>query len=543
MMWSPMSWVAVLGRTVAWVMAQSARTPVLLMEIACAVLLIVLLGRGRRGGGCPGLLAGARWGEFGDAAPLTAPGPFLLGLWRRSGIPLYLTEEQFSGHVLVVGPSRTGKTAGAIAPNLLLRDPTRESVVVLDVKTGPRSLWNITAGRYAARARLFCPFFEGSIGYNPLAGVDSVGAAQRKAGLLVQNTTPRDLSGDARVYAAATGDLAALLFLHVQQDRDQGGHTVGSVYRLAMEGPTFVQETLRSSRIAEVRERQGIFSARERRVREAAVTGLLERLAPWADPLIVDATSHHFDLASIGREPTALYILMPEVEALRLQPLVAWLIADLLDELIEQAERVGLRCPVRMYLDEFRRFGYLPGLSEMLPTLRERGISILLGVQVLSQIEEVYGRVGARTLIGNTETKLLFRAGDLETARTISAWLGCASVPVVSVTTRGPRDRSVTVHPRVRPLMPPEDLRRIPDGAMIALAGASPPMALRQARYYATPGFDVRHPPFQLRRREGPRITVVSPVRPVPVPGRRAAPPPVGGVRPRHGVEGDPPEA
>ncbi|TMJ07531.1 MAG: hypothetical protein E6H02_11345, partial [Bacillati bacterium ANGP1] len=138
-------------------MAQSARTPVLLMEIACAVLLIVLLGRGRSDGGCPGSLAGARWGEFGDAAPLTTPGPFLLGLWRRSGIPLYLTEEQFSGHVLVVGPSRTGKTAGAIAPNLLLRDPTRESVVVLDVKTGPRSLWNVTAGRYAARARLFCP--------------------------------------------------------------------------------------------------------------------------------------------------------------------------------------------------------------------------------------------------------------------------------------------------------------------------------------------------------------------------------------------------
>ena len=58
MMWSPMSWVAVLGRTVVWVMAHSARTPVLLMEIACAVLLILLLGRGRHGGGCLGSLAG-----------------------------------------------------------------------------------------------------------------------------------------------------------------------------------------------------------------------------------------------------------------------------------------------------------------------------------------------------------------------------------------------------------------------------------------------------------------------------------------------------
>jgi type IV secretion system protein VirD4 len=374
-----------------------------------------------------------------------------------------------------------------------------------------------------------------------LARVDSVGAAQRKAWLLVQNTTPRNLSGDARVYAAATGDLAALLFLHVQQDRGHGGHTVGAVYRLALEGPSFVSETLRSSRVAEVRERQGIFSARERRVREAAVTGLVERLASWADPLIEDATSHHFDLASVGREPTALYILMPEADAPRLQPLVAWLIADLLDELIEQADRVGVGCPVRMYLDEFRQFGYLPGLSEALPTLRERGISILLGVQVLSQIEEVYGRVEARTLIGNTETKLLFRAGDLETARMISAWLGRTTVPVVSVTTRGRRDRSITVHPRVRPLMPPEDLSRIPDGAMIALAGASRPLALWQARYYATPGFAVTHPPFQLRRREGPKISVTRPAPPAPISARRVAPPPVGGVR--HSIGGDPPDA
>src|SRR5207302_1433687 len=135
--------------------------------------------------------------------------------------------------------------------------------------------------------------------HNPLARIDSIGAAQRKAALLVQNTTPRGLSGDARVYAAATCDLAALLFLHVQQDRPAGGHTVGAVYRLAMGGPALVREVLRSSRVAEVRERHGIFSARERRVQEAAVTGVLERLSPWADPLVGEATSHDFDLGRI----------------------------------------------------------------------------------------------------------------------------------------------------------------------------------------------------------------------------------------------------
>ena len=489
--------------------------------------------RSRRRMTAPAPLAGAAWAPWEEASGLATPGPFLLGLWPKTGAPLFLGEAQLSGHILVLGPSRAGKTAGSIAPNILLRDPASESIVVLDIKTGPRSLWNVTAGRYGARARLFCPVFDGTIPYNPLEGVTSIDAAQRKAALLVHNTTPRDLSGDAQVYAAAAADLAALLFLHIQEARPRGGHTVGAVFRLALEGPAVVREALRTSPVAEVRERHGIFSARERRVQEAAVTGVLQRLAPWADPLVCQATSQHFDLGTLGREPTALYILMPETEGERLQPLVAWLVADLIDGLIEQADRAGLRCPVRLYLDEFRQFGYLAGLSERLPTLRERGISVVLGVQVVSQIEKVYGRAETRTLLGNMETKVLFRAGDLETAQMISAWLGWTSVPAVAVTRRGRKDRSTTIRPYVRPLISADDLTRIPDGAVIALPGASRPLALWQARYFETPGFPglVTPPPFPLHRRARPDLCL-SRAHPPVRPGRHRTPPPrpAGGV-------------
>lgn len=478
------------------------------------------------------LAGGAAWAGWNDVAGLAAPGPLLLGLWPNTGAPLYLSHEQLSGHVLVLGPSRSGKTAGVIAPNVLLRDPGRESIIVLDVKTGPRSLWNVTAGRYGDRACLFCPLFERSVPYNPLEEVQTIGDAQRKAWLLVRNTTPRDLSGDARVYAAAAADLAALLFLHVQQDRPSG-HTIGAVSRMLMDGPGAVREALRGSPIAMVRERAGIFAARERRVQDAAVTGLLERLAPWADPLVGEATARHWDLRTLGREPSALYVLLPEAESTRLQPLVAWLVADLLDVLIDEADRTGLRVPVRIFLDEFTRFGYLAGLSDRLPTLRERGVSVLLGAQVLSQIEEVYGARGARTLIGNTETKLIFRAGDLDTARLVSAWLGRASVPAVSVTTRGRGFRSTTVHPRLRPLAPVEEVTRMPQGMLIALTGSFRPCALRQARYFEDARFAVTPPPFPLSPRVVAPVLPASPARGAsPRPRRMPAPRPAGGVHP-----------
>ena len=499
-----------------------------LSVLAFACLAAAVFRSPRRGSLVPPLAGGA-WARWEDAAAFASAGPFLLGLWPGTRAPLYLSEEQMSGHVLVLGPSRSGKTAGVIAPNILLRDPARESIVVLDVKTGPRSLWSVTAGRYGPRARMFCPLFEGSLSYNPLEEIDSISAAQRKAALLIHNTTRRDLSGDAWVYAAAAADLATLLFLHIQQERP-AGHTVGAVYRLLLEGPGAVGAALRGSRIPEVRDRQGMFTARERRVRDAAVTGLLERLAPWADPVVAAATSRHWDLRTLGREPSALYVLLPESDAHRLQPLVAWLVADLLDGLIEEADRAGLRCPVRLYLDEFKRFGYLSGLSARLPTLRERGVSVVLGVQVVSQIEEVYGYREARTLLGNTETKVLFRAGDLETARMVSAWLGSTSVPAVSMTTGGRAGRSVTVRPYVRPLAAVEDVAAIPEGALITLTGAARPLALLQARYFEIPGVARTPPPFPLIRRAS-LILAPSPPACASSSPRRTPPRPAGGVR------------
>ena len=490
--------------------------------------------------------AHAVWAGWRDVADLIRPGAQLLGLWPGSRAPLYLDDEQASAHTLVLGPSRTGKTAGVIAPNVLLRDPSRESVVVLDVKTGPRSLWNVTAGRYGGRAHLFCPLFDGSIKYNPLHRTGTIAGAQRTAALLVHNTTPRDLSGDAQVYSAAAADLAALLFLHVQSERAAGGDTVGSVYRLLLGGAGPVRAALAGSPLVEVRERAGVFAARERRVREGAITGLLQRLAAWADPAVDDATTGHWDLGLLGRTPAALYILLPESDAARLQPLVAWLVADLLDTLIEQADRGERRCPVRVYLDEFRRFGYLAGLSDRLPTLRERGVSVVLGAQVLSQIEEVYGARDARTLVANTETKLIFRAGDLETARTVSAWLGQTTVPVVSQTT-GAGGARATMHPYVRPLATADDIARLPDKTVLVLAGARRPAVLRQARYFdasvrALLGTAVpAEPPFALRPRASrPVVPPASAITTLPAgsgslrsgstPRRRPAPRPHGGV-------------
>jgi type IV secretory pathway TraG/TraD family ATPase VirD4 len=121
----------------------------------------------------------------------------------------------------------------------------------------------------------------------------------------------------------------------------------------------------------------------------------------------------------------------------------------------------------------------------------------------------------------------------LDTAQMVSAWLGQATVPAVSVTTRGRGERSTTVSPRVRPLLPAEDMTRLPDGALIALAGASRPMVLRQSRYFESEAFPVIAPPFPLHRREVPSLSEGAPGNSVSVRVRRSRTPP---PRPAGGV-------
>jgi type IV secretory pathway TraG/TraD family ATPase VirD4 len=126
----------------------------------------------------------------------------------------------------------------------------------------------------------------------------------------------------------------------------------------------------------------------------------------------------------------------------------------------------------------------------------------------------------------------------------VSAWLGQTTVPAISRTV-GAGGVRATVHPYVRPLALPDDIARIPDGTVLALAGARRPFALSQARYFDPPARTllpaVAAPPFSLRARpaapvlpeasgDGAGALRDTGVGSRPLRPRQAAPRPHGGV-------------
>lgn len=79
---------------------------------------------------------------------------------------------------------------------------------------------------------------------------------------------------------------------------------------------------------------------------------------------------------------------------------------------------------VNFILDEFFRLGKLGSVENGMATLRSKGVRIFAITQSLAQIEQLYEKVGARTLADNFGVKIILSASEPESQRYIADLIG-----------------------------------------------------------------------------------------------------------------------
>jgi type IV secretory pathway TraG/TraD family ATPase VirD4 len=112
----------------------------------------------------------------------------------------------------------------------------------------------------------------------------------------------------------------------------------------------------------------------------------------------------------------------------------------LIDELITTYDKRGGRdCnPVLLLIDEAGRTA-IPSLADHATTVVDRGVSLWIAVQSLSQLDAVYGRVRAQVLRDNIESQIYFRPSNHETAEYLERCLGKTSEDIIGFHRRLPR--------------------------------------------------------------------------------------------------------
>ena len=124
------------------------------------------------------------------------------------------------------------------------------------------------------------------------------------------------------------------------------------------------------------------------------------------------------------RSPGILFLSAPETHADTLRPLLGFWSEIVVSALLSRkAEGVGLH-PTWVVLDEFPSLGRIDELAKGPNRVRKYGGAMVLGMQQISQVQEIYGKDMARTIMGQCLNKLVLRCGDSETAQTMSDILG-----------------------------------------------------------------------------------------------------------------------
>ena len=118
--------------------------------------------------------------------------------------------------------------------------------------------------------------------------------------------------------------------------------------------------------------------------------------------------------------------------------------------------------------DELAGLGKLPTLGKLLSQGRKYKATALVGYQTSGQIEDIYGKDGAKEILQGLQNKFVFRCSDSDTSKKASLELGEQDIEEVATTIQfgklASNDRnSLNRSIKTRPVVMPSEIQNLPD--------------------------------------------------------------------------------
>ena len=430
----------------------------------------------------PAWYGDARWAsalEIGRARLQKKRG-LLLG---KKGARYLINDEPL--HTLVAAPTRSGKGVGIVIPNLL---SWNGSVVVLDIK---KENYQLTAGYREKHQKVFMwsPMDARSACYNPFdfvskKGPDRITDIQKLAQILL----PRPEHGET-MWVNEAQSLFLGVALLVLDDSDMPS-TLGQVYRILMADARLgkiAEEALDNPDLDKAcHEALANYKNKAEKERSGVKSSLTSALALWANPNIDAATSDSdFDLRDFRRERSSVYVGVGQDQLLTLAPLLNMFFQQAVAELSKNMPGENEPHEVLFLIDEFPMLGAMPTLQKGLALLAGYKIRIVLITQGLGQLDEIYGHQATEGILQNCALQVFFASNDDTTTNYVSNRLGSKTVRVKSRSqSQDWTSASTSTSYIARPLLPPEEVRRLDPKKAIIFKETARPILAEKLRYY-----------------------------------------------------------
>lgn len=354
---------------------------------------------------------------FGDSRFATFPELKKMGLHGSSGIvfgkmknKLIEKPPSIDGHALIVGGSGMGKSKSVAIPTLMRWEG---AAICVDIKG---ELSDVTKNlRPKGKTYVFNPTLEDCAQYNPIENVKNAQGAQEMARVLIPEAKN---SNDPFWNRTAQGIFAAAILEGYYR-----GQTLQEVAHFLMtEKPEEVIRQLGESFYPHVATLAGVGNLPEKTL--GSVFGELKsHLLMWAtDPGIERSTSRADWTAATLEEGATIYLSVPEHLLTQYRPLWTIIFSQVIEHLSQREE--GQTPPILILMDEFAQLGQIPKFNESLATLRSRNVHMMVFIQSMSQLDEIYGNNGRKIISDNCRYKLILGASDVDTQKYFSELSG-----------------------------------------------------------------------------------------------------------------------
>ena len=406
--------------------------------------------------------------------------------------------------VILAAPTRSGKGVGIVVPNCLNYS---DSLVVLDIKG---ENFDITSGfraKHGQKVYLFAPFDEAGIThrYNPLeyisddpaqrlGDIDAIGTALYSGG----NQNDKFWSENAK-------DLFRGLCLFVLERLDLP-KTFGEILRQASgKGKPlkeYIFEELKKAQDAGHPFSNACIDCLNRVLSNSENT-LAGIVATFGTPLLIfqnprvdlATSANDFDLRAVRRERMSIYFKMPPNKLKEGSVLVNLFFDQLLHlntrVLPSQDKTLKYQCLV--LLDEMTSIGKVAMIAQAVSYMAGYNMRLLTIIQNKSQLEDVYGKAGALTLLSNHALMVMYAPSPTvqSDAQEYSEMLGYETVKSRSRTS-SMQSSSTSTSDQRRALMLPQEIRELGQTREIVSLENCKPILCDKIRYYEDPDFTCR---------------------------------------------------
>lgn len=400
-------------------------------------------------------------------------------------------------NVFVVGGPGSYKTQSVVITNVF--NETSNSIVVTDPKG---EIYEKTAGIKLAQGYqvhvINFANMTSSDRYNPFDYIERDINAETVATKIVQS---ENKEGKQDVWFSTQRQLLKALILYVTKEKAPKYRNLAGVTQVLQENDVESEDPndpqspldklfldLKFDHPARSAYELG-FKKAKGEMKASIIESLLATISKFVDEEVAEFTRFSdFDLKDIGRKKIILYVIIPVMDN-TYESFINLFFSQLFDELYKLAasNHAELPNPVDFILDEFVNLGKFPKYEEFLATCRGYGIGVTTICQTLTQLQALYGREKAESILGNHAVKICLNAANEVTAKYFSDLLGKSTVKVetgsesTSHSKETSTSKSDSYNYNSRQLMYADEIMLMPDNQSLLVFSNQRPIKAKKA--------------------------------------------------------------